>query len=179
MKTALLAFALALFPSFAFSSSALAADAAAFKVGYVDMQNALNLIEEGKKEKAKLKKDFDVKQQKLDKMQEDLKKMKEDFDKQSSMLKEDVRMKKQQELQTKFMELQQNYMQMQKDLTDREQAVTREIFTKMKGIIEKIGDRDSYTLILERNEGNVLYFKKHMDITDEVVRIYNTQFKVN
>ncbi|MCC6811096.1 MAG: OmpH family outer membrane protein [Deltaproteobacteria bacterium] len=159
--------------------AAAQADTPAFKIGYVDMQSALNLIEEGKKEKNKLKKDFDVKQKRLDDMQQELKKSKEDYDKQSAMLKDDVRMKKQTELQEKFMKLQQEYVAMQKDLSEREQAVTREIFGKMKGIIEKIGDRDNYTLILERNEGNVLYFKKHMDITDEVVRIYNSQFKVN
>ncbi len=162
-----------------FAQSAAAADAPAFKIGYVDMQSALNLIDEGKKEKAKLKKDFDGKQKRLDDMQNELKKSKEDYDKQVAMLKDDVRMKRQTELQEKFMKLQQEYAAMQKDLSEREQAVTRDIFGKMKGIIDKIGDRDNYTLILERNEGNVLYFKKHMDITDEVVRIYNSQFKVN
>jgi len=158
--------------------SAAAADTAGpMKIGYVDMTNALNLLEEGKKEKAKLKKDFDGKQKKLDAMQEDLKKMKEDFDKQAPMLKEDVKSKKQEEMQKKFMELQQTYVGLQKELTEKEQIITRDIFAKMKTIIEKIGDRDNYTVILERNEANVLYFKKHMDITDEVVRVYNSQYK--
>lgn len=172
MKIVLMAFAMSLLPSFA-----LAAEG--FKVGYMDMQKALNLLDEGKKEKAKLKKDFDVKQQKLDKMQDELKKLKEDFDKQAPMLKDDVRNKKQGELQQKFGELQQAYMEMQKDLSEREQAVTREIFSKMKVIVEKIGDRDNYSLILERNEANVVYFKKASDITDEVVKTYNAHNKVN
>jgi outer membrane protein len=167
-----LPFALSLIPAMSF-----AADQPAFKIGYVDMNSALNLIDEGKKEKDKLKKDFDAKQKKLDAMQEDLKKLKDDFDKQAAMLKEDARARKQQELQQKFMDLQQNYMAMQKDLTDREAKVRDTIFGKMRTIIEKIGDRDNYTLIMDRNEGNVLYFKRHMDITDEVVKTYNAQNK--
>ena len=147
------------------------------KIGYVDMESALNLIDEGKKEKDHLKKDFDVKQKKLDEMQEDVKKMKDDFDKQAAMLKEDARAKKQQELQQKIMDLQQAYMGMQKDLQEKQQTITKNIFAKMRVIIEKIGDRDNYTLILDRNEANVLYFKRHMDITDEVVKTYNTQNK--
>jgi len=153
------------------------ASAQTIKIGYVDMQAALNQIEEGKREKNKLKKDFDEKQKKLDAMQEDLKKLKEDFDKQQTVMKEDARLKRQTELQNKFMELQQHYMGMQKELNERQGEVTKEIFSKMKVIIEKIGDRDNYTVIFSRDDSNVLFYKRHQDITDEVVKQYNSQYK--
>lgn len=171
MLKSLLVVAFALLPTVAHAADA------AWKVGYVDMQSALNLIDEGKREKDRLKKDFDVKQKKLNDKQEELQKLKEDFDKQRTMLKEDARVKKEAELQGKYVELQKLYMEMQKDLSEREGEVTKGIFAKMKVIIEKIGDRDSYSLILDRNEANVVYYKRHMDITDEVVRQYNSQHK--
>ena len=171
MFKSLVVAALALIPTAAHAAET------AWKVAYVDMQSALNLIDEGKREKDKLKKDFDVKQKRLNEKQEELQKMKEDFDKQRAMLKEDARAKKENEMQGKYVELQKLYMDMQKELSEREGEVTKGIFAKMKLIIEKIGDRDNYTLILDRNEANVLYFKKHMDITDEVVRQYNSQNK--
>ncbi len=153
------------------------ADAPAMKIGYVDLQSVVTQSEHGKREIANLKKDFETKQKKLDQMQEELKKLKEGFDKQAAMLNEEARMKKQAELQQKFGELQQTYMNLQKDVGEKQQQVTSEILAKVKVIVEKIGDRDGYTLILDRNEANVLYFKRHMDVTDEVLATYNQQSK--
>src|SRR5262249_11170991 len=57
---------------FLLSTSAAFADD--IKVGYVDMQRALNETDDGRKAKEKLKKDFDQKQKELDEQQNQLKK---------------------------------------------------------------------------------------------------------
>ncbi len=151
------------------------AHAADLKIAYVDMARALNEVEDGKSAKARLKKDFDEKQKKLDKLQNELKAKKDDFDKKSSMMKSDVKQAKQEELQRSFLELQQTYMQLQKELMDKENQLTQEIAGKLRTVIDKIGDKDNYTVILDIGE-TVLYYKRHMDITDDVVRAYNRQY---
>ena len=65
------------------TSAAFAEDA---KLGYVDMQRALNETEDGRKAKEKLKKDFDQKQKELDEQQTQLKKDIEDLDKKRTLL---------------------------------------------------------------------------------------------
>ncbi|MCK5691028.1 OmpH family outer membrane protein, partial [Myxococcota bacterium] len=147
----------------------------AVKVGYVQMARILNEVEDGKSAKKKLQRYFDKRQKKLDALQLDLKKEKEDFDKRAGMMKPAVRQKKQEDLQRKFMEVQQTYMQLQKELIAEETKLTQEIANKARKIIERIGDRDGYTLVLEIGE-TVLYYKRHMDITDTVVRDYNRQY---
>lgn len=150
----------------------------AFKVGYVDMQGALSRLEEAKREQAKIKKEFETRQKKLDTMQDELKKLKEDFDKQASMLKEEARTKKQEEMQTKYAELQKTYMTLQQDLQEQQGKASKAIFDKLKTIVEKIGDRDGYSLMLDRSDQQlVLYFKRHTDVTDEVVQSYNALHK--
>lgn len=157
-------------------SSAHAADAAAaFKVGYVDMARSLNEVEDGKTAKAKLKTEFDQKQQKLDKMQTDLKAKKDEFDKRAAMMKPDAKQAKQEELQREYMEVQKVYMQLQQELVESEGQITQDIGHKLRGIIEKIGDRDGYQAILNLGEG-VLYSKRHQDMTDDVIREYNKQY---
>jgi outer membrane protein len=148
----------------------------ALKIGYVDMARALNEVEDGKAAKAKLRSDFEEKQKKLDSMQTELKGKKDEFDKQSAMMKPEVRQQKQDELQRKFLELQQTYMQLQKELMDREQQVTQEIHGKLRTIVGKLGDRDGYNIILDIDETAVLYYKRHLDVTDDVVREYNHQY---
>src|SRR5687768_8986136 len=125
---------------------------AEMKIGYVDLQRALNEVEEGKNAKAKLKKDFDGKQTMLDAKQEELKKMKGDLDKQALVLAEDKKRAKQEELQSKFFELQGLYAKLQKELTEQEATLTKAIFDKMGGIINEIAERDGFTMVFEKND---------------------------
>src|SRR5882672_5731239 len=82
------------------------AHAADDKIGYVDLQRALEETNDGKAAKNKLKADFDKKQKELDEKQEELKKAKEDFDKKAPMMKDDVRAKAANELQQRLIQLQ-------------------------------------------------------------------------
>src|SRR3954471_15994828 len=63
-----------------------AAGAEDFKLGFVDMQRALNETDDGPKAKAALKKVFDQKQKELDEQQAALKKDIEDLDKKRTLL---------------------------------------------------------------------------------------------
>ena len=146
------------------------------KIGYVDMARALNEVEDGKAAKAKLKAEFEQKQQKLDTMQIDLKTKKEEFEKRSGVMKSEARVAKQEELQREFMDVQKTYMQLQQELVESENQITQDIGKKLRAIIEKIGDKDAYLLILNIGD-TVLYNKRHMDVTDEVIRDYNRQYR--
>ncbi len=156
---------------------AMLAPASAFaqgvKIAYVDLQRALNEVDEGKAAKARLKKDFDKKQKQLDKQQEDLKKMKEDLEKQAMMLSDDAKRQKGQEFQRKMMELQQTYMELQGDLAKEEGKATKKIFDKMGVIIEGIAKEKGYDLVLERSESAILFAKPEMDVTAELIKRYN------
>jgi outer membrane protein len=145
------------------------------KVGYVDMGRALNEVDDGKSAKAKLQADFGEKQKKLDAMQNELKAKKDEFDKKATMMEAGVKQQKQEELQRKLIELQQTYMQLQKELVDKESQLTQEIAGKLRSVIAKVGDRDGYFLILDIGDG-VLYYKRHLDVTDQVVQEYNRQY---
>jgi len=164
---------LAFFLAMAMLTAPLSA-AAADKVGYVDMPRAMNDVNDGKAAKEKLQKEFVARQKELDRLQKELKQRQEEFERRSGMMKPDVRKAKEDALRAKFAELQQTYMKLQRELVGQESQLTQEIGGKLRRIVEKIGDRDGYTMILDLSAG-VLFHKRHLDITDEVVRIYNKQ----
>lgn len=147
----------------------------ATKMAYVDLQKALNEVADGKSAKEKLKKEFDAKQKQLDKKQEDVKKLKEDLEAQAMMLSEDARRERAMDLQKKMYELQQLYIQLQGDLSKKEAEATKKIFEKMGKIIEDLGKEKGYDMILERSESSILYAKPGLDLTDELVRRYNSK----
>ncbi len=145
---------------------------AELKIGYVDLQRALEETDEGKRAKAKLKSDFEKKQKDLDARQEELKRMKNDLDKQSSVLKPEALQQKQQELQQKLVQLQETYMRLQKELQEREATETGRIFKKMTAIIAQIAQKEGVTYVLEKNTG-ILYAPPSEDLTNELIRKYN------
>lgn len=152
------------------------ASAQDLKVGYVDLQQALNEVDEGKKAKAKLKKDFEKKQTKLNQMQTELKELKSSLESGGMMLSEDAKRQKVMEFQKKMYELQQTYMALQGELAQAEAKATKKIFDKMGDIIDEIAKEKGYDLVLERTESAVLYAKDDMNLTRELIKRYNAKY---
>lgn len=155
-------------------AAAAPAEAEDLKVGYVDLQRALNEVEEGASAKAKLKKEFDEKQRTLDQKQNELKALKEEIDAKGMMMQAEAKQAKLADLQKKLMEVQQLYMTLQQDLSQKEAQVTSGIFAKMGTILETMGREQGYSMIVEKSA--VLYAKGHMDLTNELIRRYNKAY---
>src|SRR5690606_29758469 len=76
----------------------LPAAAEDMKIAYVDLQRALNEVDEGAAAKAALKKEFDAKQAELDKRQNELKAMKDEIDARGMMMTPEAKQEKAAEL---------------------------------------------------------------------------------
>lgn len=145
------------------------------KLGFVDLQRALNEVDEGKAAKAALKREFDDKQKTLDQKKGDFDQLRTAFEKQASVMSDDARKEKQGELERKGMELQATYMQMQKELSERERETTRGIFEKMNAIVREIAEADGLTAVVQAEA--LVYAAPSLDITNELVRKYNARHK--
>ncbi len=160
--------ALALAIVIASRSSAGAAGAPPTKVGFIDLQRTLSETKVGKAAKAKLESQKTDKQKQVNEKKDALKKEADELDKQRVVLKPDAVAKREKELQDQYVQLQQLFVQLQQDLAKQEAQLTRDIFGKASAIIESIAKRDGYTIIVEKNEGAVLWADRSFDITDEV-----------
>ena len=152
------------------SATAFAEDT---KLGFVDMQRALNETDDGKKAKASLKKVFDQKQKELDEQQAALKKDVEDLDKKRTLLPPEQVREKEAELQTRMQKVQQTYLRHQQDLQAKEQEATGKIFERMNKILGKIALAENFTMILDKGQGGIVFAKPHLDLTNDLIRRYN------
>jgi len=143
------------------------------KIGVVDLQRALNETEDGRKAKNQLKKLFEDRQKTLDAQQEKLRTMKEDLEKQKNVLSREVMAKKLEEYQKAFAELQSTYMDYQRELGGKEADLTKDILARMQEIARRIGQKEGYTMILDRGEAGVLYVPSTYDLTDVLIQRYN------
>lgn len=143
------------------------------RLGFVDLQRALNETQEGNAAKRRLKRMFNKRQEELDTMQKRLKRMEEDLQKQKNVLSEDAFAKRVEAYREAFVELQSKYVQYQRDLTERETQETGRILKRMQSILAEIGERDNYTSIMEVNEGGIFYYRSALDLTNELIRLYD------
>ncbi len=145
------------------------------KIAYVDLQRALNEIDEGKAAKASLKREFDQKQKLLDDKKSEFDRLRGDFEKQSMVMSEQARKDKQAELEKKGGELQGFFVQLQKELSEREREATRGIFDKMHAIVREIADAEGVSMVVQAEA--LVYATPSLDITNELVRKYNARHK--
>jgi outer membrane protein len=146
----------------------------ALKIGYVDLQRALMETEDGRKARADLKKVFDQKQKELDEQQTNLKSAMEDLEKKRTLLPADKVRATEAEIQGKLQKVQQTYMRHQQDLSGKEQEATGKIFERMQRIIGKIASTENLTMVFDRTQAGLIFAKPHLDLTNEVIRRYNS-----
>ena len=155
-----------------FSVSAMAATAD-MKIAVVDLQKALQSVDTGKNAKSTLEKEFNEKKKALQAEEESIKKMSEDFKKQSLVLSDEAKQRKQNEIQERLVKYRELFGKSQFDIQNRERQLTEPIIGKLKSIVEELGTKQGYTIILEKNENNVLFSQPKDDLTEEVIKSYN------
>ena len=143
------------------------------KIGYVDMQKAIQATESGKKAKKDLETEFNAKKKELQDKEKDLKKMSEDLEKKSMVLSDEVKQKKQLEFQEEMVKYRDLVGKSQMAIQERERGLTQPIIEKIRSIIGDIADKEGYTVVLEKAENSILWAKKNIDLTDRVVTEFN------
>ena len=124
---------------------------AEYKVGYVDVHQAVEQSTIGKKAKEEMKKEGEKRQKELDKKKADLDKMNEDIEKKKSVLSEDALQKRSQELQIEVGKFRESVAKAQADLQKKESELLEPIVKKVKTVIDKIA-KDKKTINEARAE---------------------------
>lgn len=150
---------------------------AAVKIGYVDLQRALNEVEAGKAAKARLQARLEKSQAQLDKEQASLRARKEELDKKRLAMDEATLRQRMEELDRELVRVSGLYTQLQRELAEEERQATQEIFGRMRQIISQIAEKEGFDFIFEVNESGLLHAPSALDITNELVRRYDATHK--
>jgi len=144
------------------------------KIGYVDLQRALNESEAGRKAKDEFKVQVDRAQSQLKKQKDEIDSLKEQLEKKALVMKEEERSNLEDDYRKKLRDFERNYKDSQADLQKKDTELTGGIIKDLQDIIREYGEREGYTLILEATSSAVLYGNKSADLTDAVMQQYNS-----
>ncbi len=147
------------------------------KIGFVDLQKALNESDAGIKAKTKLEAVVKEKQAAVDEKSKEIEKFKTELEQQSSALSPEAKKAKQDELEKMMRDYQRLVKDSQDEIRKEESELTSTIISELRGITEKIGQEDGYTIIFEAGDTSILYHQKGLDITDKVLKRFNETHK--
>ena len=150
-------------------------EAAATRIGVVDVQKVLvrsvagvAAREQLEREKATMQKDVDTRRGEVEKLREEL-------EKKGLVLSADAKREKEETLQRKVRDLRRLSEDLDKELQRKEQALTQRILQELTSLIEKIGKERGFLLIVERRGAGVIYGDAEADITEEVIKVYDQE----
>lgn len=151
--------------------------AAELKIAYANLQKALNECEAGIKAKDTLKDEAKKLEDELNVKQEELKKLKAEIDKKGSVWNKDTKDAKEADFRNKTQEFQKKYMEYGEQLNKKKQETESEIIDELRGVVEEIAQKKGYTYVFERSVGGLLVAPASDDLTDEVIKVYNKEFR--
>jgi outer membrane protein len=167
----------------------LAETAHAQKVGVVDLQAVLDQSVRGRSAKDRLRELGDRLQQEIKtklefkrQKEEELQKLQTEFRSQKDLLTEQARAAKDEDYRRRARELKRfidDTNRFTEDATqefrEREIRETQGLLLSVRKVVQEIGEREGYSLVLEGNENTavVLYFNKAIDITPKIVQRFD------
>ena len=168
---------------------ALTETAHAQKVGVVDLQAVLDQSTRGRSAKDRLRELGDRLQQEIKsklefkrQKEEELQKLQTEFRSQKDLLTEQARAAKDEDYRRRARELKRfidDTNRFTEDATqefrEREVRETQALLLSVRKVVQEIGEREGYQLVLEGNENTavVLYFNQSIDITPKIVQRFD------
>ena len=156
-------------------SSPAVVQAQNLKIGYVDLQKALNESEAGKKAKETFKAEVDRMEQSLERRKTEVEKLKNELEKKGLLLKEEERDSLERDYRQKLRDFERQYKDSQQELQIKDRDLTGRVLEELRQVIQGMGEEGSYTVILEGNNTVVLYGSRAIDLTETVIKTYNTK----
>lgn len=145
------------------------------KIGFVDLQKALNQSEAGKSAKVEISQKIKEYEGEAVRQQDELKKLKEELEKQAVLLSDEARAEKERDYQKKLKDFQRFTKDIQDEVQQRDADFTRAIMEEIEGVIKKIGESGGYSVILEQSQ--LLYADDAFDLTDKVIKTLDESSK--
>jgi len=152
------------------------------KLGYIDTVKIFAEFKETVAAEEIYKKEVEAWKKKASDMEADLAKMREEIQSQSLMLSEEKLSEKKLQFDQKMKE----YNQYMSDVfgdngqaAKRNKELTQPIVEKINGVIAKIAEDEGYTIVFDAAQGNIVYAKKALDLTEKVMERLQQEMQKN
>lgn len=146
------------------------------KIGIIDLQKILEYSKAGMTAQVEINKKGKQMESDLKDKSREIEAIEKMMERDSLIMSKDLWEEKQRERRIKvgdFKTLRQKYLE---DFKALENRITSRIQKEIVALVQDVGKKEGYAMIVEKRVGGVFYSPLSMDITDSVIQIYNTRF---
>ena len=151
--------------------------AQSINIACVDLNKVVFESDEGREihkimaaEQERMKKDIDAKQ-------DELQKLKDAIEKQGGTITREALAEKERQYQSKLTDYQRLTDDYQSELQQKNDEYVQKVLKELEGIVKAIGEKEKYSVILQENQGGILFSAPSVDITDKVIAAFNEAAK--
>jgi outer membrane protein len=150
------------------------------KLGIINVQQAIMLTNEGKRDLDALETKFTPKKNELQTLQTEIESMKKQLSTQGDKMNEEARNKLTRDIDTKQKSLQRSVEDAQQDFQQQQGEIVNRIGTKMMEVLDKYAKSNGYVAILDVSnpQSPVIWANQGTDVTKEIANAYNAQSTV-
>lgn len=170
MKTAFVGITLV---CFLWVMPSLGADVA--KIGIVDFQKILETSRAGKAAKAEISKQGKKMESALKLKQAELQEMKKTMDREALVMSREKREEKERAFRINLNDLRTLEKKYKTGLAALNKRLVGNLQDDVFKLVEKLGKKEGFLLIMEKREAGVMYSPKAIDITDRLIQAYNSE----
>lgn len=152
---------------------AINAHAADLKIGYVDLNSALNASEPGKRAVQALEEMVKMKQTVIDQKEAEIKILNESLKKQANILTPQAMREKQEERDKLARDYQRMIKDSQEEIQKKQAALMNDIIKKLRKLVDVIGKEEVDMIIFEKSESGMLYGPEKADLTEKLINRFN------
>ena len=145
------------------------------KIGVVDIQRLLELSDAGKDAREKINVQGKGMAEDLKHKGAEIEELKAKLERAMVMSKEQ-REEKEREFRIKVNDFKAARQKFEEEVRELNQNLLGKITKDVMGIVEEIGKKEGYLLIIEKKQAGVVYSPNTIDITDQVIQAYNTMY---
>lgn len=157
-----------------------AAPSATTRIGIINIQNAIVMTNEGRRDFESLQKKFEPTQSTLTNLNQEIDNLKKQLQTQGEKLNEQARADMVKSIEAKQKTLQRQAEDAQADFQAQQNEIANRIGGKLLEVLDKFAKQNGYSLILDvsSQQSPVLWAAQTTDVTQEIVNSYNAQSSV-
>ena len=156
------------------------APSAITRIGIINIQNAIVMTNEGRRDFESLQKKFEPTQSTLNNLNQEIDNLKKQLQTQGEKLNEQARADMVKSIESKQKTLQRQAEDAQADFQAQQNEIANRIGGKVLEVLDKFAKQGGYSLILDVSgqQSPVLWAAQTSDVTQEIVNSYNAQSSV-
>jgi outer membrane protein len=154
--------------------TAAPAPAAGIKIGVINVERLIQESALGKEAFNRVKKLNDAKKEEGEKLSKELREMEQKLAEQGSAMADDKRDALQKSYQEKAIAFKRFQDDATRDLEAAQKKELSELERRVFPVINQVGKEKGFTLILNKFQSGLVFVDDSVDITDEVLKVFNT-----